>query len=95
LLPSPSVHPYLAALASFVSFASANEDGAAGTIEVALPERQRFADPRSCAPEQNDQRVEPMAVGAITDSAHHRDDLFERRRIGGTLLALVPWRAPW
>jgi len=28
-------------------------------------ERERFADPQPCAPEQHDQRAEPMAVSAV------------------------------
>ena len=35
------------------------------------------------------QAPESMAVGAITDRAHHRHNLFNRRWIGWVLLALV------
>jgi integrase len=37
--------------------------------------------------------MESVAVGAVTDTAHHRDDLLNRRRIDRVLLAVVSWRA--
>jgi hypothetical protein len=37
---------------------------------------------RAGAPEQHDQRAETVAVRAVADRAHDRDDLFNRRRIG-------------
>src|SRR3954452_24433643 len=57
-------------------------------------ESERFADPQPGAPQQHDQRPESVAVGAVTDGAHHGDDLLHRRRVGGVLLALVAWWAP-
>lgn len=35
-----------------------------------------------------------MPVSAVTDSSHHRDDLFDRRGIGRVLLTLVTRRSP-
>src|SRR5690348_11652589 len=90
LLPRPTVHPDLASLAAF---SPPDEHSASGAVQVALPEQERFADSQPGAPEQHDQRPEPMAVGAVTDATHHCHDLFDRRRIGRVLLALVPWRA--
>jgi hypothetical protein len=52
-------------------------------------ERQRFADPQSGTPQQHNQRTKSVTVGTVTDRAHHSDDLFDRRRIGRVLLALV------
>jgi hypothetical protein len=67
---------------------------AAGPVEVALLERERFADPQSGTPQQHNQRTKSVTVGAVTDRAHHSDDLFDRRRIGRVLLALVSgWTA--
>jgi hypothetical protein len=85
----PSGPPDLALLAAL--FAS-NEDGATGAVEVALLEGERLADPEAGAQEQHDQSAESMAVCAVTDCAHDRDDLFDRRRVGGIPLALVSGR---
>ena len=71
LLPSPPVHPDLAALATFPS---PDEDRAARSIEVALVQGERFADSQAGTPEQNDQRSKSVAVGSVTDRAHDRDD---------------------
>jgi hypothetical protein len=89
LLPSPTVHTDLASLAALPA---PDKHSATGAVQVALLERERLADPQPGAPEQHDQRPEPMAVGAVTDITHYRDDLFNRRRVGGVLLALVSWR---
>jgi hypothetical protein len=43
LLPAPAVHADLAALAAL---AAAHQDRPAGTVKVALGERERFADPQ-------------------------------------------------
>jgi hypothetical protein len=57
-------------------------------------ERESFADSQSSTPQQHDQRSESVTVGAVTDGTHHSDDLFDRRRIGRVLLALVSgWTA--
>jgi len=89
LLPSPTVHTDFASLAALPA---PDKHSATGAVQVALLERERLADPQPGAPEQHDQRPEPMAVGAVTDITHYRDDLFNRRRVGGVLLALVSWR---
>ena len=39
------------------------------------------------------QRAEAMALGAIADRSHHRNDLLDGRRVGRVLLALVARRA--
>jgi hypothetical protein len=90
LLPGPAVHPDLTALAAFPA---ADKDGAAGAVQIALLMRESFADPQACSPEQHDERAEAVAVWAITDASHDRDDLFNRRRVGRVLLALVARRA--
>src|SRR5947209_20318078 len=72
LLPCPAIHPNLAPLATFPS---PNEHRAAGAVEVALVECERFADPQSGAPQQDDQRAKPVTVWAVTDRAHDGDDL--------------------
>src|SRR5450755_2788310 len=79
LLPRPTVHPNLAALAAL---ATADKNRAPGTIEIALLKRERFADPQPSAPEQHDQRPQPVAIGAVTDTTHHCDDLLDGRRVG-------------
>jgi hypothetical protein len=87
LVPCPAVHPDLSTLAALPV---PDQYSAAGAVEVALLERERFADPHSGTPKQHNQRSESVAVGAVTNRAHHSDDLFDRRRIGRLLLALVP-----
>jgi hypothetical protein len=71
-----------------------DQNSAAPTVEVAVLERERFADPHSRTPKQHNQRSESVAVDAVTNRAHHSDDLFDRRRIRRVLLALVTrWTA--
>jgi hypothetical protein len=71
-----------------------DQNSAAGAVEVALLERERFADPHSGTPKQHNQRSESVAVGAVINRAHHSDDLIDRRRISRVLLALVTrWTA--
>jgi hypothetical protein len=91
LNPCPAVHPHLAALAALPP---PDEDRAARSVEIALMNSKRLADPQPGTPEQHDQRPKSMAVGAVTDRAHHRDDLLHRRRDRRVLLALVAWWAP-
>jgi len=91
LVPGPAVHPDLAPLAAFPA---ADEHGAAGCVQIALLEAERLADPQPGTPEQHDQRAEPMSLGSITDGSHDRDDLFDGRRVGRILLALVPGGRP-
>jgi hypothetical protein len=50
-------------------------------IQIALGERERFADPQPGAPEHDDQPPKPDAVGAIAGGAHDGDDLLDRRRV--------------
>jgi hypothetical protein len=91
LVPRPTVHPYLSTL---TALPTPDEYSTAGAVKVALLERERFVDPQSGTPKQHNQRSESVAVGAVTDSAHHSDDLFDRRRIGRVLLALISrWTA--
>ena len=52
LLPCPSVQPDLSPLASLPA---PDENCTAGAVEIALLKRERFADPQSGAPEQDDQ----------------------------------------
>jgi hypothetical protein len=66
-----------------------DEHGTAGTVEIALLEGERLADPQPRAPEQDDQRAEPVAVRAIANRPHDGDDLLDRRRVGRVLLALL------
>jgi hypothetical protein len=89
LLPRPTIHADLAALAALPA---PDEDGAARSVQIALLERERFADSQASPPKQNNQRAKPVALGAITDRAHDRHDLFNRRWISRVLLALVAWR---
>jgi hypothetical protein len=78
LLPGPSVHPDFATLAAFPA---PNEHGAAAAVQVALLEGERFADAQPGAPQQDDQRAKPVAVGTVTDRAHDSNDLLT---VGGS-----------
>jgi hypothetical protein len=51
VLPSPVVHPDLAALAAL---AAAYQDAATGGVKVALGEAERLADAQPGSPEQDD-----------------------------------------
>ena len=59
----------------------ADKQRAAVAVEVGLVERERLADPQPCAPQPNNHTAQPDAVGTITSSAHHRDDLLHGGRI--------------
>jgi hypothetical protein len=85
-LPRPAVHPDLATLSTLPA---ANEHRAPRAIEIALMQRQRFADPQASAPKQDDQRAEAMTLGAVTDRTHYRDDLLNGRRVRRVVLTLV------
>jgi hypothetical protein len=86
LFPTPVVHADLAALAAF---AVANEQSTAAFIEVALGKVERFGDPKSRAPEHDDQAAQAVAVDARTGVAHHGNDLVDSRRIGWVAQPLV------
>jgi hypothetical protein len=86
LVPCPTVHPDLSALAALFHTGPVPRRGCGRGRSL---ERQRFADPQSGTPQQHNQRTKSLTLGAVTDRAHHRDDLFDRRRIGRVLLALV------
>jgi hypothetical protein len=75
LVPCSAVHPDLASPAAFPA---ADEDSAAGAVQIALLELQRFADPQARAPQQRDQRPQPVTLWTITDDPHERDDLLDR-----------------
>ena len=72
-----------------------DEHGTAGTVEIALLERERLADPQSGAPEHDDEAAESGALGVIAYRTHDRDDLLDRRRIGRILFALVGDSQAW
>jgi hypothetical protein len=65
-------------LRSLATLAAAYEHGASAAVEIAFLKRERFTDPQSRAPQQDDQRAETVALGAIADRSHHRDDLLDR-----------------
>jgi hypothetical protein len=80
VVPSPLVHADFAALAAL---AVAHQQRPTPPIEVALGQRQRFADAQSGTPQHHDYRPQPHGMGALAGLPHYRDDLFDRRRIGG------------
>jgi hypothetical protein len=61
--------------------------------EVGFAERHRLRDPQAAAPEHDHQSAEPVAVEVVACLAHHGDDLFHGRRVGGIELPLVAGRA--
>jgi hypothetical protein len=50
LVPCPAIHSDVSALAAL---STPDEHSAAGTVEVALLKRERFADPESGTPQQH------------------------------------------
>lgn len=52
--------------------------------------RSRLADPQAGAPEDDDQPAQPVPMCATTCLAHHANDLFDPRWIGGIAHSLVP-----
>ena len=62
-------------------------------IEVALTQRERFADPQPGAPEHNDQAAEPDRLVVGAGGVHHGNDLLDARKVGWVPLAFVAWRA--
>jgi hypothetical protein len=88
LLPGPAVHPDLAALAALTA---PHEDRAADRVQVTLGQRQRLADPQPGTPQHDDQTAQPHPIRIITRSAHHGDDLLNRRWVWRVLQALIAW----
>jgi hypothetical protein len=70
----------------------ADEQRAAIGVEVCLVEHQRFADPKSCAPQHNDHAAQPDSLRAVAAGAHDGDDLVHGRRIRRVAEPLVPRR---
>jgi hypothetical protein len=68
----------------------ADQDGAARAIQVALGEGERLADAKPGSPQQDDQRACAQAVCRVVGPAPDGDDLFDRRRVGGTARSLAP-----
>jgi hypothetical protein len=62
-IPGPVIHPDLAAPAAL---AAADEDGASGSVEVALGEVKRLADSQTGTPQDHHQRPQASAVRPIT-----------------------------
>jgi hypothetical protein len=91
LFPGPVVH---ADLTPAPALASAHEHRSASWVEVGLFERERFVDPQSRAPQDDDQPAKPPAVQVVTGLAHDGDDLGDRRRIGWVTATFVPRRTP-
>jgi hypothetical protein len=72
-----------------------NAHGAACLAEIALRKRERFANPRPCAPRHHDHTTQPYPVGAIPRGAHHGDDLLDGWRVWRVAKALIArWPAP-
>jgi hypothetical protein len=90
LLPSPAVHADLATLAAL---AASHEDRAGAAVKVAFGEGERLADAQAGAPQDHDQRPQAQPVRGVAGAAHDRNDLLDRRRIGGIMAALVARRA--
>jgi hypothetical protein len=80
MIPSPCIDSHFAALAALPT---AREDAATRRIEIALHEGERPADPRSGAPEQDDERPRTQPGRAIAGGTHDRHDLFHRWLIIG------------
>lgn len=62
LIPCPAVHPDFA---PFAGFPASNEHVAAAAVKIALLEGERFADRQPGAPQQHDERANPLiALGS-------------------------------
>jgi hypothetical protein len=90
LRPGPIVHADLAAPRSLPA---PDEQRSATPIEVAFGERERLMDPQASAPQDGDQAARPATVDAVAGTAHYRDDLLDRRRVGRIAHPLVARRA--
>jgi len=76
-------------LPAATTLAATHEQRAAPRVEVALAKRQRLRDAQPAPPEDDDKGAEPVAVAVLAGLAHHGDDLFHRRRVGGIEPTLV------
>jgi len=86
LFEAPVVHADFPAPAAL---AVTHEDRAAAAVEDELGEIERFLDAQAGAPEDDDQRTGAGAMVGVVAAAHHGDDLFGARRVGGEVAALV------
>jgi hypothetical protein len=91
LIPRPTIHADLSATATL---AATNQDSAALLVQIGFGETERLADPQAGAPEQDDQRTEPVTVGTVASRPHHRDDLVDRRRVSRIAKTLVARSSP-
>jgi hypothetical protein len=80
LLPGPTVHPDFATL---IALAVAHEHRAPTRIQIALGQRERFADPQPRTPQDDDQTAQPDAVCIIADDSHDSDNLLDGRWSAG------------
>jgi hypothetical protein len=60
-------------------------------IEIAFVEREGLLDAQTGAPHDHDQPAQTPAVRSVARGTHHRDDLFDLRRIGRIAQTLVAW----
>jgi hypothetical protein len=81
-------------LAASAALAASDEERTASGVEIVLGGRERFVNAQAAAPEHDDQRAQSPPVPVLAGEAHDRDDLLDRRRVGGVAHALVPWRSP-
>jgi hypothetical protein len=81
-------------LSATAALAATNQDSAALLVQIGFGQTERLADPQPGAPEQDDQRTEPVTVGTVASPAHHRDDLVDRRRVSRIAKPLVARRSP-
>jgi hypothetical protein len=90
LLPSPTVHPDFAAPPALPV---SDLDRAPDPVQIALGQRERFADPQPGAPQHDDHAAEPDPVGVIPGGAHDGDDLLDRWRVRRIAQSFVAGRA--
>ena len=91
LIPRPAIHANLSATATL---AATNQDSAALLVQIGFGKTECLADPQACAPEQDDQRTEPVTIGTVACRPHHRDDLVDRRRVSRIAKTLVTRSSP-
>ena len=90
VLPGPAVH---ADLAPFAAFSSSHKHRATRAVEVALGQRERFADPQTGTPEHDNHAAQAHAIWVNACGAHHGDDLLDGRRVGRVAQTLVARRS--